>query len=1152
MKSDILLLFISVIIILLLFVLFTLSVKSEGFIDGPIYSVSGDEFSSSQADVANSAIADAKSGGTKYEKGWASTMSNFTKAQHNYFGDEINRSLPTNNGLRDSISKFSSTVFNVDTMLNRNVLPDKLPFNFGNSPDGISTNSNVAKILSPGQLPIRTNNAQQGAFSQPINKDCMSIKKPINLDKRDPREVMQCGWWYFDDNNKQSICTMGTKDGPIDPEFAKNNPGGIWMWTPVEAQKKEDAKICRNIKSCSTADLQPDCGFCLDTNLGIPTKASKVKYPDDANLRCNTVITDPSMCPPPSTIKVPKIVFADNGATLRSGDIYKGEEIPFDIVKNEDICEPNSSNGKLSKDCLLSLLSAIGYTSESIFVKIINGDTEGYYTRAGPNYEMYQITRRILIDKEKFEVRGPLVGDGALSKAELISDYRRVYNLAKNTDSLTKKAAEWFVFGKTYDPCDYDRNDTGPFELFCLKNVALEAGCQADGYKFPTATSSNEYNNMKWSNYVKYFSDLFSSMSNKSDPIKQRQATLDCLGITIASDAAILCGDPTKPCKVLTEAEIQSNQAVLKAQDQIDYYILQLKKAKTPIEKELADMLLNEAYAQKTKTIAMIRKINFCPPNPPFACWDFSLGRYDDRLEYYNSVRSGSILYSYVAEKKAALFKGNEVCVKVSGNISTAQIKSISMMIYLNSLSPLTCLWTMTNTPLGDSWCKDSISGCVGNDLNKGAFMIAKKNCQGPTIMTNTDGVSLELKKWFHIVWAIDKDYTGMTIYINGVKSGRWSDPNDKQTLRDRFFRDFYIGRNENNADKDIAIRWTRLFDYTMDERSCKSDMADVWTFPALPPVPPEPESSYDYQGCFNDKNDRALPLFAGRVGSADECYGRAKKEKDVTAFGLQFGGECWLGKNAKYARHGEKDEDTCGSLGPAYGNRVFTINQPKCDITFSGPIVENKAIANIKHDGDYNLSFTINVSGVIGNWGNIVRFTNSTRDCCAFGDRGPAIWFWPSTTKLYIVIGDSLTGGDWSLIETNFVVPLNKDCKFELSCVGQDVMCRLDNEVYKTTQPGSRPTGSFLVYASDPIYPSAKATLSNLCFQILPKIVAPMPPKFIGPAVCKNLGKPSKDRRTRVYTKEECDTLGGTWNPDGECKNKGGSFSWTCRVLNN
>jgi hypothetical protein len=49
-------------------------------------------------------------------------------------------------------------------------------------------------------------------------------------------------------------------------------------------------------------------------------------------------------------------------------------------------------------------------------------------------------------------------------------------------------------------------------------------------------------------------------------------------------------------------------------------------------------------------------------------------------------------------------------------------------------------------------------------------------------------------------------------------------------------------------------------------------------------------------------------------------------------------------------------------------------------------------------------------------------------------------------------------------------------------------------------------------------------------------------------PAVHK-LGKPSPDGRIQLYTKDECDLLGGNWYENGEClKKTGGSFSWDNR----
>lgn len=46
-----------------------------------------------------------------------------------------------------------------------------------------------------------------------------------------------------------------------------------------------------------------------------------------------------------------------------------------------------------------------------------------------------------------------------------------------------------------------------------------------------------------------------------------------------------------------------------------------------------------------------------------------------------------------------------------------------------------------------------------------------------------------------------------------------------------------------------------------------------------------------------------------------------------------------------------------------------------------------------------------------------------------------------------------------------------------------------------------------------------------------------------------KKLGKACPECPIRLYTKDECDILGGNWYPNGEClKKTGGSYSWDNR----
>jgi hypothetical protein len=1097
MKSDALLLYLTIAVIVLLLILFVVSYSNnfEGF-------------------------------GNFYD-----TQNRFTKQQGKYFNEKINRSIPTNLGLQQDMKKIQNTLFSVDTMLNKNIIPDNPPFN-------------------PEEDPLP-------GFRDRNRKECETVSRPKYFKPRDPQQPVACGWWYIDDDNKESLANLGTYNGPVDPGFARANPGGEWIWDTEKAQKLEDAKACRKIKSCDIADIKPECGFCLDSNTGVPVSNGEAKYANDPQLSCSKVITDPAMCPPPESVEVSKTVIADDGSLLKSGDVYKGEVIPFDIETTKGVCTPNPYTGQLTVECLLNLVTAIGYSEQGVIVKILKGDSDGFYTRVGKNYDMYQITKNILKTKEKFELRGQLVGDGSISKAEALADYNRIFTMMKSKPAgLVKSACLWLVYGKEYDPCMYDENERGPFDDRCLQRVALEAGCQRSGYKFPGAATYGTYNDMTWSMVNQFFANLFNKTADKGDSAGQRQATLDCLGITIAADAAILCGKKGGKCVVLSDAEIQRNPAVMGVQAQIDAYLTQVKTSETPIDKAIAEEMVGEARQQKAKILAMIKRVNFCPPDPPFARWDFSLGRHDELLGVYKKAvkQTGSIIYEVTAGKKAAVFKGKSTGIKVSGNFKTEDIKSIAAMVCMNQdgTGHNPRIWELTNSDPG-FWCGDNIDG-QGLGDNKGFGMTSYQGCQGPNLRTMNNVGEMKTGVWYHVVWAMDRDYTGMTIFVNGVKAARWSDPNNA-VFRGRAFKTFQIANSVEQPHKDFSLCWLHLFDYTMDERACKMDMEKSWTFPPPPPPPLEPKLKSVYKGCFRDTGDRALPIRVNNVSKTEDCMAQALNIPGATEYGLQYYGECWIGKNHKYDRYGPMNEPECGTLGTGWNNRVYSIETETCNPAFPTniQILPGKMIGKIRHNGDYTLSFTIRVSEVVGNWGSIVHFTNTGNNCCGNGERAPGIWFYPGTTKLYIILGDSLFGGDWGLRDHEFIVPLNRDCKFKLECEGKNITCSLDNDEYTTKQPGTRASGEFLVFSGDPWHPPAVGTLSNFCFTTIPELVAPPPPKFIGPAMCMDLGRSSGDRRTRIYEKAECDKLDGNWYPNGECvKKQGGSFSWECRTLNN
>jgi len=833
------------------------------------------------------------------------TQSKFTQSQGNYFGDKLNKSLMTNKGLDEEMSTLNKVLFNVDVLASKNSLPGLPPFSSDEDP-----------------FP---------ELEERNKKECEPMTSPKDMSLNGPDKYISCGWWYYDNEDKQGLATLGTVNGPLNENFSKDNPGGLWVWNKEEAQKKEDVKNCRKIRSCETADVQPNCGFCLDKSIGIPVSNGKSKYINDPNLSCEQVVVDPKKCPPPESVQITKTIYTDDGKTLKSGDLYNGEVIPFDTALLSDVCALNPKTGSISKDCLLSLIRTLGYTDNGVISKILMGDKEGYYTRIGENYDFYQMSKAILKQDAGFDLKGELVGDGRIRKQDAISLYKIIINYAKNSnDRRVKNACMWLVYGTEYDPCDYDPKKKGPFHIYCLERVALESGCQRDGFSFPNVNTRDNFNGFKWNEVIKYFKELFESMRNKTDTTQQKRNIIDCLGITTATDLSTLCAYKGEKCKIQTEEDLFKSPYISKSKANEAFYLNKAKIVTSPIEKQLAEEMAEESKKQTAKTLAILRSINKkgCPPGPPIASWDFNKRRPDDRLRKYKSnyvgckPKSNVIFYSecnfggratqlpvgeypfnkliamgynndtlqsvkvpkglavimweqdigggrevkltadnaclkdinyantvsschvindsseHIVDmclgKYGASFVGRDTYVKIKGPISTRDFKTITMMVYIKKFtggSPR--LWELTNLAFGSSWCADQIFGCLGPDSNAGVGMYSQRNCVGPSIWALPEESKLTEKSWYHIAWAIDNDFKGMTIYINGILRNRWTSPVDDKDLKNRIFDTLYIGTSSEQIDKDIIISWFRIFDYTLDEILCKKDMENKWIMPS-------------------------------------------------------------------------------------------------------------------------------------------------------------------------------------------------------------------------------------------------------------------------------------------------------------------------------
>ena len=146
----------------------------------------------------------------------------------------------------------------------------------------------------------------------------------------------------------------------------------------------------------------------------------------------------------------------------------------------------------------------------------------------------------------------------------------------------------------------------------------------------------------------------------------------------------------------------------------------------------------------------------------------------------------------------------------------------------------------------------------------------------------------------------------------------------------------------------------------------------------------------------------------------------------------------------------------------------------------------QNVILGNVDMTGDYMLSFTITPTGIDGNWANIIRFQKAPGnlgDCCDFGLRSPAIWFFPGGTGFHVRVGDR-TDGNWG-INTD-PIPMGQPCNFKLECRDRSVKVTVNGRVYQETQPTSRYAGKMVVYGSDPWFPTAIANVTNLKYEAI------------------------------------------------------------------
>jgi hypothetical protein len=243
-------------------------------------------------------------------------------------------------------------------------------------------------------------------------------------------------------------------------------------------------------------------------------------------------------------------------------------------------------------------------------------------------------------------------------------------------------------------------------------------------------------------------------------------------------------------------------------------------------EKQLKE-LENDSVKNK-QTIAelqvVIKSLQLKPKGFPIGNWDFTKGSLKDQNNKYQSETVGNVPFETFQGKRAAVFK-EQNHIKIVGSISTNDFKSVTMMINVQSNpGPWPRIWEFTNSNLGGSWCADSVFGVLNPSNNIGFYSM--KDCNGPAIWSNKG--DLPRGTWQHCAFVYNDKMDEMKLYVNGKQTGHWSEPGNKR-FQNKTYSGMYIMQCVERFNKNAAVAWFRIFDYSMKEEDITKDMNNGW-----------------------------------------------------------------------------------------------------------------------------------------------------------------------------------------------------------------------------------------------------------------------------------------------------------------------------------
>jgi len=192
----------------------------------------------------------------------------------------------------------------------------------------------------------------------------------------------------------------------------------------------------------------------------------------------------------------------------------------------------------------------------------------------------------------------------------------------------------------------------------------------------------------------------------------------------------------------------------------------------------------------------------------------------------------------------------------------------------------------------------------------------------------------------------------------------------------------------------------------------------------------------------------------------------------DVTACNTDAGASTDDG-SCVYAAEGE---DCAGNALQLIDGATYFINNP------SGPqpLTQAGEHAVVSVPADYTIGFEIVPEAeVVASWGSILHLTATGNNCCNYGDRIPAVWFYPGNLRLHIRDGSAADGNDGCDPEDQ--LPLNEDTTVLLQIRANVLAVYYNGELKCQGDRGERSEfTNARVFMPDPWHDAADATVDD------------------------------------------------------------------------